>query len=119
MRDAQSEKPPCRIEKIWCKDELRERYGQSGPYSFMVEAQDGFAFGNAWQGDAVVELTGGVHGYRPEKGPHAVFMAHGPSFRDGAFVPEAKLVDIAPTLAATFGQHLPEADGCVLSELLK
>ena len=36
-----------------------------------------------------------------------------------AAIEQAQLVDIAPTLAALLGQSLPEADGHVLSELLK
>jgi predicted AlkP superfamily pyrophosphatase or phosphodiesterase len=46
-------------------------------------------------------------------------MAHGPDFKDGAYLKNAKTVDIAPTLAAVLGQTMPEADGRVLTELLK
>ena len=46
-------------------------------------------------------------------------MAHGPSFKEGAVVERANIVDVAPTLAATFGQTLSEADGKVLETLLK
>ena len=60
-----------------------------------------------------------THGYEPELGPQPVFMAHGPSFKDGEVVERANIVDIAPTLAAILGQTLPEADGRVLTELLR
>ena len=60
-----------------------------------------------------------THGYEPELGPQPVFMAHGPAFKENVSVPNAKLVDIAPTLAKVLGQELPEAEGRCLTELLK
>lgn len=108
------------IEKIWTKEELSQRYGQNGPYSFMIEAGDAVMFSNALSGDVITAIEPrGAHGYQPEKGPQPVFLAHGPSFRDGAFVEKANIVAVAPTLAATFGETMPEADGAVLTELLK
>ena len=111
------------IEKIFTKDELDERYGQNGPYSFIVEAEDNTNFSNSWVGEAIIQLrpeqTKGVHGHMPEKGPQPVFMAHGPDFKEGAKIDHAKLVDVAPTLAAVLGQTLADADGRVMTELLK
>ena len=112
------------IRKIYTKDELAEQYGQAGPYSFMVEAEDGYGFANSWTAEkAVAPLPNGglrgAHGHMPERGPQPVFLAHGPAFKDGAYLKNAKLVDIAPTLAAVLGQTMPEADGRCLKELLK
>lgn len=109
------------IEQIWTKEEVAERYGQGGPFSFMVEAEDGIQFSNAITGDIVTtsETPRGKHGYMPEKGPHPVFLANGPVFSHGATLENANLVDIAPTLAAALGQTMPEADGRVMTELLK
>ena len=61
----------------------------------------------------------GAHGHAPERGPQPVFMAHGPDFKEGAKLDRAKLVDVAPTLAAVLGQTLADADGRVMTELLK
>ena len=61
----------------------------------------------------------GAHGHTPERGPQPVFLAHGPAFKEGAYLKNAKLVDVAPTLAAVLGQTLPEADGRCMTELLK
>ena len=112
------------IRKIYTKDELLEQYGQNGPYSFMVEAEDGYGFANSWTAEHPVAplANGGIrgaHGHAPERGPQPVFMAHGPDFREGAKLANAKLVDIAPTLAAVLGQTLADADGRVMTELLK
>ena len=60
----------------------------------------------------------GTHGYEPELGPQPIFLAHGPAFKDGAALENAKLVDIAPTLAAVLGQTLTDAEGHCLTELL-
>ena len=108
------------IERIWTKEELAERYGESGPFSFMVEAEEGVRFVNDLTGEAVSEIPAkGAHGYMPEKGPQPVFMGRGPAFQEGAVLERAELVDIAPTLAAILGQTLADADGRVLTELLK
>ena len=112
------------IRKIYTKDELLEQYGQNGPYSFMVEAEDGYGFANSWTAEhPVVPLANGgirgAHGHTPERGPQPVFMAHGPDFKEGVSIPNAKLVDVAPTLAAVLGQTLADADGRVMTELLK
>jgi len=112
------------IRKIYTKDELLQQYGQAGPYSFMVEAEDGYGFANSWTAEhPIVPLANGgvcgTHGHAPERGPQPVFMAHGPDFKEGARIDRAKLVDVAPTLAAVLGQTLSDADGRVMTELLK
>lgn len=108
------------IERIWTREEVKERYGLNGPFSFMIEAEEGVRFLNDLTGGAVSETpVCGAHGHMPEKGPQPIFMGHGPAFREGAVLERAELVDIAPTLAATLGQTMPDADGRVLTELLK
>lgn len=108
------------IERIWTKEELAERYGESGPFSFMIEAEEGVRFINDLTGDVVSETpVKGAHGYMPEKGPQPIFMGHGPAFCDGAVLERASIADVAPTLAAVLGQSMPDADGRVLAELLK
>jgi len=109
------------IRKIFTKEELKEQYGQDGPYSFMVEAEDGYGFANSWTAENVITTVAnrGTHGHTPERGPQPVFLAHGPDFKDGAYLKNAKAVDIAPTLAAVLGQTMPQADGRVLTELLE
>lgn len=108
------------IERIWTRRELAEQYHQSGPFSFMVEAVEGTLFTNAITGPATEEIpVKGSHGYMPEKGPQPIFMGRGPAFCENASIEQANLVDVAPTLAAVLGVTLSEADGTVLTELLK
>lgn len=42
----------------------------------------------------------------------------GPDFRPGVVLPEGRIVDEAPTLAAAMGLSLPQADGRPIAELL-
>ena len=115
--------PEYGIERVYTMDELAEKYGQGGPFAFMMETDGETYFGNNFTGDLIVKVPEGTrkacHGYEPEKGAKPVFLAHGPAFKDGAVLKNAMMVDMAPTLAATFGQTLPEADGRCLTELLK
>ena len=103
-------------------DELRERYGTYGTFSFMVETDGTTAFSDDYVGDFIA--PGGIpgyrskHGYEPEKGPHPVFLASGPAFKAGAVIPDAFVIDEAPTIAAALGQEMPQAEGRVLRELL-
>ena len=106
--------------------QAREKYGTYGPFSFMIATDGKTAVSEAWTADAVEILgadeqhpVGATHGHEPELGPQPVFLARGPAFKDGAVLPNAKLVDIAPTLAKVLGQELPEAEGRCLDELLR
>ena len=111
---------------VYTTEEAKEKYGTYGPFSFMLATDGSTSVSDAWTKDAL-EIFGAdekrplkaTHGYEPELGPQPVFMAHGPAFREGASIPNAKLVDIAPTLAKVLGQELSEAQGRCLTELLK
>ncbi|MBQ7768013.1 MAG: alkaline phosphatase family protein [Oscillospiraceae bacterium] len=114
------------LTKVYTTEEAKEKYGTYGPFSFMLATDGKTSVSEAWTEDAI-EILGadeqkplcGTHGYEPELGPQPVFLAHGPAFKHGAVLENAKLVDIAPTLAAVLGETMPEADGRVLTELLK
>ena len=89
----------------------------------MVEAEDGAAFTGALNGNVVNTLAEGVvkagHGYEPQYAAQPVFLASGKSFKEGAVLETARLIDIAPTLAAVLGGELPHAQGRIMHELLK
>ena len=114
------------ITKVYTTEEAKEKYGTYGPFSFMLATDGRTSVLDAWTADALViygadEKRPGAapHGYEPELGCQPVFLAHGPAFREGAVLERAKLVDIAPTLAAAMGQQLPHAQGQCLTELLR
>lgn len=112
--------------RVYTTEEVKEKYGTYGPFSFMLATDGKTVVSDVWTKDAL-QVFGAdeqrpvraTHGYEPELGPQPVFMAHGPAFREGASIPNAKLVDIAPTLAKVLGQELPEAEGRCLTELLR
>jgi predicted AlkP superfamily pyrophosphatase or phosphodiesterase len=55
----------------------------------------------------------GMHGYLPNhEDLKAIFVAAGPSIQSGIVLPEANLVDVAPTITSLIeGAQLPDADG--------
>ena len=112
------------IEKIYTHDEVKARYGLSGPFAFMIESDGRSTFTDSWAEPAVKEVLPtdkrfATHGYEPEKGPQPVFMGCGPSFREGAVIDTSDIIDIAPTLSRIMGQEMKNADGKCLDALLK
>ena len=112
------------IEEVLPADEVRERWGTYGMFSFIVEAESDTCFADGWEGQisqTIYEVPGykAKHGYQPEKGPQPIILATGPDFKEGAVIPHAYTIDLVPTLAAIYGQEAPEAEGKCLRELLK
>ncbi|MBQ9838383.1 MAG: alkaline phosphatase family protein [Oscillospiraceae bacterium] len=112
--------------KVYTTEEAKEKYGTYGPFSFMLATDGATAVSEDWNEPPLAEvdledytLARATHGYEPELGPQPIFLAHGPAFKDGAVLPTANLIDIAPTLAKVLGQEMPQADGRCLTELLK
>lgn len=112
--------------KIYATEEVKEKYGTYGPFSFMVATDGATAFSEGWTEPPLQEvdlndyrLGRATHGYEPELGPQPIFLGRGPAFKEGAVLPNARLVDVAPTLAGVLGQTMPQADGRCLQELLK
>lgn len=113
------------FKQVYTVDEVRERYGTYGAFSYMVETDGDTAFSDDWLEpvESPVVLTDyrlgyATHGYEPEKGPQPVFMGRGPAFKEGAMIAKASVVDEAPTLAKILGQEMPQAEGRCLGELL-
>ena len=118
------ENPDYGIEKVRTMEETKERYGIYGPFDFMLESDGRTAFTDKWIEPALYPRPAGdrylgKHGNEPEKGPQPVFMARGPRFQPGAVIPHAEVIDEAPTLAHLLGQKMPQAEGRVLTELLR
>lgn len=111
---------------LYTTEECKEKYGTYGPFSFMITTDGKTSISDAWINDAV-EILGAdekkplaaTHGHEPDLGHDPIFIARGPAFKEGAVIPRAELIDIAPTLAKILGQELPEAEGRCLDELLK
>ena len=112
--------------EVMDKATVLQRYGLKGGFSFMLESDGYTSFAEALTGDLVTNverndyrLGAATHGYDPKKGPQPIFYATGASFQPNAHLEQGSIADIAPTVAALMGQTLPQADGRVLTELLK
>lgn len=114
------------IGEILTRDEVQTRYGLSGDFAFLVESDGQTAWGDAYteplESPRVLSdyrLGQATHGYFPEKGPQPVFLCSGPDFKENVMLPSGSILDEAPTLAALWGQTMPQAEGRCLQELLR
>lgn len=93
-----------------------------GAFSFVLDTDGHTAFDMDYMGEYMKNLEEGKlkgsHGYHPDYGPRSPFIGKGPAFRTGAVLENAQLVDGATTYARILGVDLPDAQGCVLEELL-
>ncbi len=113
------------FDRVFTAEEVKEKYGLYGEFSFVIET-DGFtSFGDDWVRPIVRDLDisdyrfgKGTHGHMPEKGPQPTFIAKGPSFKN-VILENGEIVNHAPTFAKVLGLSLPEAEGRAVDELLK
>lgn len=111
--------------RVYTVEETRKEEHLDGDFTFMLETDGYTSFRNEWMGaylkPCAYRLCGpriGCHGYHPDKGPCPTWIGAGPAFRKSIVIPEAKLVDGAPTYAHILGVDLPDADGHSLDTLL-
>lgn len=112
--------------RVYTRAECTEMYGLSGNFAFLLETDGYSAFDDSCKEPVVIPNDlmaeypiSGSHGYEPEKGPRAVFLAKGPSFKKDYIMEKGLLIDEAPTFAKILGQDLPQADGKSLDALLQ
>ena len=88
----------------------------------ILVAKEGYAFSDEFHDDEpVTELKspGGSHGQlSSHANMNGVFIASGRGIKSGVRLGIVDILDVAPTLAAILVEHLPGADGKVLSEIL-
>lgn len=115
----------CGFEKVFTTEEVNERYGLSGDFSFVLESDGYTSFGEECVRPIVRPLdiedyrTGhATHGHMPEKGPQPPFMGMGPSFKAGARVEIGNILNHAPTFAKILGVELRDAKGTPVDEIL-
>ncbi len=87
----------------------------------LLVAKDGYAFSDEFIEDEIITplpVSLGSHGYLasvPQM--NGVFVAWGRRIKPGTKLGEVANIDLAPTIAALFGENLPNADGKVLREI--
>ena len=89
----------------------------------VLVAGDGFAFDGLAKGEPVTDVpagsTPGAHGYlSTDADMHAILIVSGAGVKRGVIVPQARTIDIAPTIAQWLGLALPDAEGRVLNEIV-
>ena len=104
----------------------RERYRLGGEFDFVLETDGYTSFAEGITRPLTASFSNddyrlgrATHGYMPDKGPQPVFYAKGPDFKPGAVLHRCDTVDEAPTFARILGTEIKDADGRVLTELLK
>lgn len=102
------------IARIFTAEEVKARGGDPGVF-LVLEAASGFSFHDAYTGQLVEPNTGkGTHGYDPDRPElKASLVIHGPGIEPGP-IDNARLIDLAPTMAAWLGLSMPGAQGRVL-----
>lgn len=112
--------------ELLTRDEAKKRYHLTGDFSFVIET-DGFtSFGDDWRRPIMrsYDLTDyrhgrATHGYMPEKGPQAIFLAAGPHVKQGVEIERGDLVQCAPTMARLLGIELSATQGEPWEEMIK
>lgn len=112
------------IERVFTREEVEKLEHLSGDFSFVLETNGVYSFGNDWREPPVrtfdtrdYKLGHATHGYLPDKGPQPTLLAFGPDIKPGAVVERGCIADIAPTVAHSFGVEMPDVDGRVISEI--
>ena len=110
------------IRQISVRDDLR-RLGAIPQATLMLEAAPGYSFDDALTGPEVRdsgETYRGTHGYLPTSSEmRASLIIYGVGARNGAKLPLARMIDIAPTVATLLQLNLPQAEGKQIKELIK
>lgn len=106
--------------------EMREDYGYGGPFLGVLEGTSGTNFQNLWEGrslygrfDEDYTFLISQHGHLPEQDIQAVFAMTGPDIAEGVRFSRCTVPDEAVTFAHLLGLSFPEADGSVVSEMLR
>ena len=108
------------IGRVYTAEEAQKEERLAGNMSFVLETDGKTAFSGGWTGEYFAFKKKGIHGHHPDKGPDPFFLGFGPSFKEGAALPCARLVDEAPTCAKILGLELPaDIDGVPLLEMLR
>ncbi|MBC6314538.1 alkaline phosphatase family protein [Listeria grandensis] len=117
------------IEKIYTQEEA-EAFGADPTCLLMIEAKSGYYFKDEGVGMTVQEVAAqdignpdfyrAVHGYSPRKPDYATTMiAFGKGIKKGAVVPQARLIDEAPTFAAILDLELRNTAGSVIEGIFE
>jgi predicted AlkP superfamily pyrophosphatase or phosphodiesterase len=94
--------------------------GGNPTVAFALTGENGAAFGNAVNGEAIRPGKGGTHGYFPNtREIQTGFIAVGPGLKsNGTMIKEMNLRDIAPLVSKLLGVPFPSAEGKIPAGIL-
>jgi len=109
------------IKQVVTRTELRKL--EAVPQAvLMLEAAPGYSFDDTLAGEEVRasgETYKGTHGYLPtDPRMRASLIIYGPGVRNGAKLPLARMIDLAPSIASLLKLKLPQPEGKPFKELL-
>jgi len=111
---AEAARPGSGVLHVYRHEEIVARGGDPDA-ALALDATDGFSFAVGYTGPAiepVPEHYRGTHGYDPERPAMAAsLIIVGPGVRPGLEIAGARMIDVAPTVAALLGLTLPAATG--------
>src|SRR5262249_19205972 len=109
------------IKQVVAREDLR-RMGAIPQAALMLEAAPGYSTDDALTGPEThdsEETYRGTHGYLPTNPQmRASLIIYGVGARGGAKIPLARMIDIAPTVAALLKLDLPQTEGKQMKDLL-
>jgi predicted AlkP superfamily pyrophosphatase or phosphodiesterase len=103
--------PKSGIGRVFTHEQIAELGGD--PEAFLaLEGAPGFGMAPEYTGDYIFPSTQlATHGYAPDRvDMQSSLLVYGPPIGTGE-IDHARLIDLAPTLAAWLGLHLPKAQG--------
>ena len=125
LNEIKGEYPEC-VDRILNRYESRIYYHTDGDYTFLVEGLEGVSYSGDLFKPVIVKAGSGdyktaiaTHGHSPERGSKPTFVVAGKLAKPGVIVPEASLVDEAPTILKCFGIDMDEVDGKAVEEILE
>jgi predicted AlkP superfamily pyrophosphatase or phosphodiesterase len=111
--------PGSGIRRIYRQEEIRRKGGDPSAY-LALEAADGFAIIDGYGGDYISpSIQAGTHGYDPDRPDmRAALLVYGAPITPGK-IERARLIDLAPTIAAWLGFRMDKAQGTPLPVRLR
>ena len=112
-------KPDSGIRRVLRQEEIRAKGGD--PAAFLaLEAAEGFEMIGGYRGNYQSgSFNAGTHGYDPERPEMlASLLMYGPAVAPGK-IKQARLIDVAPTVARWLGLSLDKAQGKALPVALR
>jgi predicted AlkP superfamily pyrophosphatase or phosphodiesterase len=100
------------IARLYTRDELRKMSAGYRDAFIVGSMQPGFAAGGRSDSDLLTPAQGGSHGHAPDTpGLVASLIFYGKGTRPCKSLPDARMIDIAPTIARLLGLAMPSAEG--------